>query len=255
MRIEWRKWATVIFGLALVACTAWALDAMAAFAVGGVALAGGGGFGFRRPVAPKTYDELKAQSEPWAADTPAADPWIEYDVQSYDSGVTTRLTFFQQTQANASLSNIEAGGVLPFPTYLEIHGICFDAYPGDGTYASTAAGGVGGVVDDIGRLIHASLASWTFQLAGKSYGPFPLAACSGLSAPGGHGYGTFTAEESIQFGTNGPRDMGFFVGGAWIIPPQQSYNIVVEWPAAVTLTQGDYDVRFALVGTKYRKVS
>lgn len=212
-----------------------------------------GGFGFRRPVVARTFTELKDQSEPWSPNQPAADPWIEYDVQLYTSAATTRLAFFQQTQATPDLSNIDAGGVLPFPNYLEIHGIVLDAYPEDGSWISNTADETG-ILDDIGRLIHSSRASWTLYIAGKTYGPFPLAACTGLSSPAGL-IGWTVATSDAQQGTNGPRDMGFFVGGAWTIPPQQSYSVIVEWQTAVTLTVDDYKLRMGLVGTKYRKVS
>lgn len=205
--------------------------------------------GFRIPVTAKTAEQLIAQSNPSAANQPEALPWVLYDTINYVDNTTLQLVFFGATQADRTLSNMQAGGQLPDPQFFEIAYFGLDILRG----VTTAAGGVAGALDDIQNLILVNRPTWEFNISNKIFGPFPASFLHASGGVTGFGYGTFTAEESIQYGNNGIFDGGFCVSKAITIPPKVGFDITMNWNAAVNLT-ADVLLRFWMAGVLHRRV-
>lgn len=207
------------------------------------------------PIIPRTFPELRVRANPTQPGQPEAVPWWFYDTQTYTDNSSTELTFFAATQNDRSLSNWQQAGALPDPNFFEIHGLMVDIYSTTATqFVTTAAGGVTGAIDDLGLLLLTGRPRITLSLSDKDYGPWPLSVCHGTGGPTGFGWGTFTAEESLQFANNGIFDGGAHIGGALLIPPKVSFTARMQWPAAVNIS-GDYRIRLTMAGTLYRRIS
>lgn len=173
-----------------------------------------------------------------------------YDTQTYTDNSTTRLVFFQSTNSDKTLSNMEASGQFPSPQSFQIHNICVDfitAAP-----LSTAAGGVDGDLNDLALLMWAGRPTWTLTISSKQYGPYPLTALHGTGGPTGFGWGTFTAEESLQYARNEPSP-GWNYYGRIIIPEQVSFSLEMNWAAAQNIS-ADYRIRCTMFGVLNRRV-
>jgi hypothetical protein len=183
---------------------------------------------------------------------PESIPWVFFDTQLYTSGTTTELTFFQTTSTDRTISNMPTAGALPVPQYFRWYGWGFDVL----LNASTAAGGATGAIDDIARLLLTGRGVVTFKLSDKEYGPFPLSFLHQSGGPQGFGWGTFTAEESIQYAVSGI--LGGNAGWDWLgnilIEPQTNFSIDVRWSAAQTLAAGNTRLRMWMQGYLARKV-
>lgn len=207
---------------------------------------------FRLPWLPiLTAAQLAAAANPSHAGQPEAIPWFLYSTKTFTDNSTTSATFFQDVENDKTLSNMEAAGQLPDPQYMIVHYVTCDLL----REPTTAAGGKTGALDDLELFLKATgRAIWTLNMSNKSYGPFPLTMCHATGGATGVGYGTFTAEESIQQANNGiPGSGGFPFGGALVIPPKVGFSVKVELAAAVDMT-ADLRVRMGLAGVLYRRV-
>lgn len=204
-------------------------------------------------VIPRTWQEVSRDLQPRS---PEGIPHWLYDTQTYTDNSSTELTFFAATSTDRSLTNLESGGTLPEPNTLYLHNIFIDYLSSTAPYVSTAAGGVAGFIDDFGQLHMNGRGRVVLTIADKRYGPWPITAFQGLGAVNGFGWGTFTAEESLQYGHNalGVGSGRGVIGGAIIIPPKVGFSVVITWPAALNLT-GDARLRVTLHGALYRKVA
>lgn len=196
-----------------------------------------------------SYGDLRARSRPQAPNQPEAFADTLYDTQTYLDNSSVALTFFGAAQPDLTLGNIGAGS-LPDGQYFSIDHISLDAWA-DAGWVTTAAGGVTGAADDLGLLLYQGRPTLTLTLNNKPYGPWPLLAAGGSGGVDVFGWGTFTAEESLQTGQ--VRVGGMFVGQSIVIPPLVSFRAVVNWSAAQNLTD-DYRLRLSFVGTRYRPV-
>lgn len=207
----------------------------------------------RIPVKGLTYQDLREIARPSLAGQPEAIPDVLYDTQTYTDNATVQLTFFAAAVADQSLSNMQLGGQLQANEYFAIHYFTLDAFNDGADFVSTAAGGVEGHLNDIGLLVLQGRPRATLLMNNKPYGPWPLSAFHATGGPTGGMMGTFTAEENLQWANNGVFDGGLGIGGSIIIPPSTGFNVVVQWPAAVDLTD-DYRLRLGLWGVRYRPV-
>lgn len=203
-----------------------------------------------QPVIARSRQELNFLSFPVETGQNEAVPWVLFDSQTYTSAATTTLTFFGAAQANRTLSNLSQGGQLPEPQYFEIYNLGFDLLKD----ATTDAGAETGALDDINKLMLVGQPIFTLEIANKNYGQFPLSFLHTSGGFWGVGWGTFTAEESIQIGNNSVPDGGWNWHGGVIIPPKQNFSVVVTWNAAQTLTGGNPVMRFWMSGTLHRSV-
>lgn len=201
-----------------------------------------------------SFATLAIMSGPTSAGDAETVPWILYDTQTYTDNTTVNLSFFGAAQANQDLSNIGVGN-LPASTYFRPYQLVVDYIPAG--FVSTAAGGVVGNIDDIGLLHVVGRGRVSMLYNNKPYGPFPLQAFRGSGGVQSTGWGTFTAEESLQVGQNIPTDQapgGFGLFGGVTFKPNSSWGVTITWPAAVNLT-ADVRIRVGLVGLLSRGVS
>ena len=240
-----------------------ALAALAALAlmVPGYAAELGGGIlaaGFAFPVRGRTLGDLKrlANPDPSVRGTSEAIAWTLYDTQLYVDNVTTQLAFFQTTNVDRSITNMQTGGSLPDPQFFEIYYFGADILQEVTSDVTTDV--TPGAWDNVQRLILTSRAFWTFTISDKEYGPWPASLLHGTGGVQGFGFAATTvAATSLanQYGLNGPADGGFCMDGAIVIPPKVGFRLQLNWPAAVQLS-GTTDVRIRTVmhGVLHRRV-
>lgn len=175
-----------------------------------------------------------------------------FDTQTYTDNVTTRLVFFQAANADRTLSNMDQGGSLPRPQKLQLYNICLDVL--SAIPVTTAAGGLEGVLNDLALLIFGSAQrpTWTLNISQKAYGPYSLTTLGGTGGPTGFGWGTFTAEESIQFAKNDPS-AGWNYFGRLTIPEQINFNVEINWAAVANISENKL-IRVSLFGVLNRRV-
>lgn len=204
------------------------------------------------PIRPKTFQQLGAESRPSVPGQPEQIAGVLYDTQLYTSGTTTRMRFFQTTNNDATITNMELAGALPSPQYF----IWFDW--GLDILIDASASGAGadetGAVDDIAKLVLVSRAIATFNISNKDYGRVPLSFLHASGGPVGFMAATLTAPESIQYANNGVFDGGWSWNGSILIPPNTGFRIDVEFAAAQTLNAGNVNLRMWMRGLTNRKV-
>ena len=206
-------------------------------------------------VVPKTKQQLIRLANPEQANQPEVLPWVLYDTQTFTDASTTSLTFFASTNNNKSLSNMESAGQIPDPQFFEVYYFGLDIM----RQVTTTAGGVPGAIDDIQLLLWGDAGDgsdsgrWTFNISNKRFGPFPISFLHASGGATGFGWGTFTAEESLQFANNGIFDGGFYVGGSIIIPPKVGFDVTLDWGGSVDLT-GNLALRMWMAGALHRRV-
>lgn len=211
---------------------------------------------FRFPVKPRLISELQQLANPQIPGQLEAYPHVLYDTQAFATA-TTSLTFFQTVQTNKSLGNLPTAGQIPDPNYFELFGLCLDI----NSAVSTAAGGTAGALDDIYKILFgdapttgAEAGRITLNKNGKLYGPWPLSVLHATGGPTGAGWGTFTAEESIQYANNGVFDGGFPINGSIVLAPREPFEFVMEWGGSITVT-ATAALRLSMIGVYHRKVS
>lgn len=205
----------------------------------------------RYPIRSLGYPQLRASSRPRNPDAPEAFADTLYDTQEYVDNTTLTLRFFAAQQADQTLSNIGAGSQLQAGEFFVIENIMVQAWAEAG-YVTTAAGGIAGTINDMGLLFFLSRPILQLTMNNKPYGPWPVTEC--LGSPGGisgQGWGTFTAEESLQAAW--VTGYGKYIGGSVVIPPLTGFRVDIDWNAVADLTD-DYFIRVNLVGTRYREV-
>lgn len=214
------------------------------------------GFGF--PVVGRTLAQLKKMASPDAAvrGTSEAIAWTLFDTQTYDDAVTTQLAFFQVTNTDRSITNMQTGGTLPDPQFFEIYYFGMDVLQQVTSDVTTDV--TPGAWDNIQRLMLTSRAFWTFTISDKEYGPWPASLLHGSGGVQGFGFAATTvAATSLanQYGLNGPVDGGYCMDGAIVIPPKVGFRLQLNWPAAVDLLGTvDVELRAMMHGVLHRRV-
>lgn len=200
----------------------------------------------RFPVRARTLSQLSEMAEPTSVSggNSEALAWTFFDTAQYTSGTTTQLTFFTTTRANSQLSNLNGRG-LPTPQYFEVYFFNFDilglagnASPIEDSWEIQHGTGVAGV----------GAPTWSFTLADKIMGPFPLYTLHGLGGVVG-----FTTQTTTEFANIGNGQGTFAVDGAVVIPPNQTFQMVLTWPAAVTLA-ANRDLVVSMTGVLHRRI-
>lgn len=201
-------------------------------------------------IVPKTKAQLLEQSNPASATQPEVIPWVLFDTQTFTSASTTTLSFFQTVQSDKSLGNMEGGGQLPDPQFMELYRVGLDVL----FRPASSAGVATGPLDDIAQLVLSGRGTWTFNISNKNYGPFPLSFLHASGGPTGFLAGTFAATTDVSYANNGVFDGSYPINGAITIPPKVGFSIVLNWPAALTLANGNTPLRVWLAGPLYRRV-
>ena len=200
----------------------------------------------RFPVRARTLEQLRQMAEPTvvAGGNSEALAWTLFDTATYVSATTTQLTFFTTSRANQQLTNLNGGG-LPNPQYFEIYFFNLDLLSPAGNFtplantwdivSGTGVAGVGGP-------------TWSFTLADKVMGTFPLRTLHGLGGVEG-----FTTQTTTEYANNGNGQGTFATDGAVVIPPTQTFSVNLTWPVAVTLS-GNLDIVASMTGVLHRRI-
>jgi len=207
-------------------------------------------------IIPKTFAQLQDEATPKSVEggNMEAVAWTVYDTATYTSAATTQLTFFTNTRATPQLSNLAPAGQFPNPQFFRLFSVSLDVMVPQlniGAAVPTA-------IRDIWRMLFGSgtagegAPSWTFTLANKTYGAFPVSMLHGTGGPVGFGFTTAAATGS-EYGNNSYPDGGFSFANSILIPPQQAFQVQLNWDAAQTLL-ANVNLRVSLHGTLYRRI-
>ncbi len=200
----------------------------------------------RFPVRARTLRDLSEMAEPTSVSggNSEALAWTFYDTATFTSAATTQLTFFTTTRATPQLSNLTGRG-LPTPQYFEIYYFSCDLLSPAGNTAALAD--TWAVFNGTGTAGQGG-PTWAFVLADKTTGPFPLNTLHALGGLQG-----FTTQTTTEYGQSGNGQGTFAADGAIVIPPNQTFQIQLTWPAAVTLA-ANRDIRVSMTGVLHRRI-
>lgn len=205
-----------------------------------------GGLGVRFNAA--TRAQLRARSTPPSGASPEAIWHQLYDTQTYVDNTTTRLTFFQTTNVDATITNMPSAGQLPDPQWLTIYDITCD-FLTQNTVGAVAT--VAGEYNDLSLLLKVGRPTFTLTISDKRYGPYSLTCLHATGGPVG-GVDAGTAVEQHQWANN-VFSPGWTYQGSLIIPPKTNFNVEVVWAAAQDLT-ANVIIRMSLFGILSRRV-
>lgn len=198
------------------------------------------------PVRARTLKKLAQMSQPQTVEGGQSEAlaWQIYDTVSYLDNATQSLTLFTTARANRFLSNLNGNG-FPTPQYFEAYfwGLDILIPP-----AATAWEDMWGLLNGTGT---GGTPVWSFTLANKEMGPFPL---RGLSSLGGiTGYGE-AAAAPIQYANNGTLASTFASDGAVVIPPNQTFEINLRWPEPIDVAAEEVELQAWVAGVLHRRV-
>jgi len=186
--------------------------------------------------------------------------WVLYDTQTYTSGATTRLTFFNSVPVNTSLGNMETAGQLAPPKAFLVRAISayFKVRPEAAVIDTDALPTVlTGCVYNLLQLTEYGVLQ--LEIGNKIYSEYPLwACCSGGGVTGVLStiiHPTSEGDGLIDYGTLGEPDARnlLTLPKPLFIAPGINFQVVLTWPTALTLTR-DIDICVALDGEMIRPV-
>jgi hypothetical protein len=178
-------------------------------------------------------------------------PKIYYDTQTYTAaGALTSLEFFSGTNADKSLSNMEAPGQLPDPKYFRIFWLqCHVLLP-------VAAAAVPTQWRDLSSIVDTRRPTFELSVQDKPYGRIPLV---NMPSPGGiigNGYADAAVAGVLdhEYANNGAPTGGFWVGGTITLKPKVNFVGVIRWGGATAAVLADTLIRIQMVGVEYRAI-
>jgi hypothetical protein len=204
-----------------------------------------------------SQDQLNQVVTPIAPGQPEGIAWTWYDSQTYTSATTTQLDFFQNIQADKTLGNIQAQGLITSPQFFQIYHIGVNIVEGPTARATALGAGIVGAVNDYSNLLQGRL---ELQIADKIYHQTKISLCPWGGGPNAilavNGSSAGADGNQVQFSTNGMPDIRnrncFW--GTLIIPPTQNFRISLIWSAAVTVNFGNPVIQVAMDGYLFRRV-
>lgn len=208
-----------------------------------------------RPKDLKSFDQLRQSISPILGDNERI-PWTWYHRQSYTSGTTTQMIFFQAT-GGITTTNMQAAGQIPAPMFFTVYhiGVYFDLPVSNAAVVASNTGA--GALNDTVNLLDGVL---SFKIAQKSY----FESLIWELPPGAGAYGnlaisaTYTATDGDQQqnATNGVPDLRnrYMFWGDIIIPHNQNFAVQLDWASAVTLNNGNTDIIVYLDGFLHRRI-
>lgn len=197
------------------------------------------------PVRPMNYPEVNALSKPASASMPETIPFVYFDTQTLATNWTS-ASFFATPQNDRTLGNIEQGGQMPADTYFQIWSFNVDFL--NPAFANTATPDI---ANDWLQILYGARAALQLTIANKQYGPVPL---TFLHASGGARLTIASAPVATVVNTAQAEapDGGYWVDGAIILPPSQSFSVQLIGVAAALVASRQ--VRISMAGVKYRPV-
>lgn len=184
-------------------------------------------------------------------------PWTWYHRRSYVSAATTNLVFFDATGVPTT-TNMEAARQLPAPTFFDIYhiGVYYDLDVSSVAVVTAITNPTGALNDvvnlsdgiltlNISQKIYHRTMQWLAPSGGGAHGELSIGATIGA-----------THSLNNQQGTLGVPDLRnrMCLWGDITIPHNQSFDVTLDWAAAVTLANGNTDIITYLDGYYYRRV-
>lgn len=199
------------------------------------------------PVTPETYAKVDMLSKPATAARPETIPFVYFDSQDLATNWATQ-SFFATPQTDKTLGNIEQGGQMPADTYFQIWSFNLDFLVGAVDVGATAD-----AVNDLLGILYTARAALQLTIANKTYGPIPLTYLhSSGRATITIANSDATATDIVNFAQTEQPDGGYWVDGAIILPPSQSFSVqIIGAPVTLTATR---KVRLSMAGVKYRPI-
>jgi hypothetical protein len=212
----------------------------------------------QHPKGIKTIQDLTAGITPMLPGQPERIPWTWFDTQSYVSGTTTRLDFFQAVNADKTLSNMVAAGQIPSPQFFDLYHCSIAYLVPFSAVAAAAALAVTGALNDVDRL---SQGAASFEVANKAYwqgpqlslpcggGPVPFFSLASAEAAGD--------QAAMQFATNGNPDLRnrYNFWGDITLPANQNFLWSLTWSAPLTFDPAtNRNIKVWMDGYLYRRV-
>lgn len=205
----------------------------------------------------KTIQELSAGITPMLPGQPERIPWTWYDTQTYVSGTTVSLDFFQTVNNDKTLSNMVAAGQIPAPQFFDLYqaSVCY-LIPVTSSGIIAAPTATGGYTD----VRNLSSGSVNFQVAQKDcwQGSQFMLPCGGGPVGDIVIAGTFAAPNQVQQQTasNGNPDLRnrYTFWGDITLPHNQNFLWRLAWSAPITLVAGNTAIRVWMDGYLYRRV-
>jgi hypothetical protein len=208
----------------------------------------------------KTIQDLTAGITPMLPGQPERIPWTWFDTQTYVSGTTTVLDFFQSVNADKNLSNMVAAGQIPSPQFFDMYHTSIAYLVPLSAAALADPIGILGAVNDVDRL---SQGAALFNVASKDYwqGPQLALPCGGGARPEISSSATGTAATPFatiaQYANNGQPDLRnrYNFWGDITLPANQNFIWRLTWSAALTfLPNTNRAIKVWMDGYLYRRV-
>lgn len=205
----------------------------------------------------KTIQELTAGITPLIPGQPERIPWTWYDTQTYTSGTTVTLDFFQTVNADKNLSNMVAAGQIPSPQFFDLYQCAVSYLIPSTSSGLIAAPTATGAITDVRNLGNGQV---LFQVANKDYwqGSQFMLPCGGGPSGNLAIAGTYAAPNQVQqqFANNGVPDLRnrYSFWGDITLPHNQNFLWRLTWSAAITLLAGNSSIRVWMDGYLYRRV-
>ena len=199
----------------------------------------------------RTKDQLREMVTPKSVvgGNLQAIPYVLYDTQTYLSGATVDLSFFQEPQADQTLSNL-TGSTLPIDEWVEIEWMFISPIvPATNTDATGSAWRIMDALMWQGRPTH------TLTIQNKDYGILPTSFFHSEGGISGYGYNQASVATTVLEYANWGQGYGYWVGGQIVLPPQAGFNTRLRWNAPVTVPGGnDIRIRVSYLGTLHRPI-
>lgn len=173
-----------------------------------------------------------------------------YDTATF-AATTARLDFFNTGRANLELSNFGGRGQFPEPQFFVPYCLMVDY-----NYVPGATVFVKGLHILFGSGIAGEAApTIDLQYAQKQYGPWPLSMAHGTGGPVGMS-DTFTAVPANMMSVNWKPTGGIWLNGkTCTFAPNENFRVILQWDAAITALPASINIRVAIAGVWYRRVT
>ena len=168
---------------------------------------------------------------------------VLHNAQAYAAAGQTKLTYFQTVPTDPGLGNMQAAGQLPSGQFFEIHKIFVDVLTDVTTSADTT-----GALDDVALINKRGYVSFSAGTV-PIFQNVPISFFGRSGGAAGMGWGTFTAEETHQFGLQDDNG-GFPVHGLVTLQPTDTFVLSLNWNAAQAISAETY-VRVSMLGVRY----
>ncbi len=200
----------------------------------------------------RTKDQLREMITPKSVvgGNLQAIPYVLFDTQTYVSGTTVDLPFFQEVQQDQTRSNLTSGAQLPIDEWLEIEWMFISPIISPSLTDAAAS-----AWEDMNALMWRGRPTHTLTIQNKDYGILPSSFFQSEGGISGYAISQASTSTTPHEYANWGQGYGYWVGGQIVLPPQAGFNTRMRWNAAVTIPSGqNIDIRISYLGTLHRPI-